>query len=134
MASHPKHGEPTNFASKFLSGQKKHTIRGNAAYWAPKIQEVIDGKAILSIRQWTGKPYRSKQETMKNLTAADGVGYQLAEILENEEIVLLMEDEYNPTVCPSIEENDGLSMAEFWNWFTDDAKVIIIHFTNFRYK
>ena len=70
-------GEETHFKDKFLSGEKIHTIRANYPLWEKRIKEVQEGKAILSIREWSGKPYRSKQVVIKNLTREDGVGVEL---------------------------------------------------------
>lgn len=142
LKGHPKCGQETNFASKFAKGQlgyiskpnKIHTIRRNYDLWKKRIQEVEEGKAILSIRQWVDKPYRSKQEILANLTNKDGVGIQLLDC---------------SSICPMIDgwllddfqaerlaANDGLSL-EYWEyWFdfgNESDKYAIIHFTNFRY-
>lgn len=79
---HKRAGEPTKFRAAFLSGQtcskckkrnpamctgecfsglKIHTIRANYPLWLKRITEVQQGKAVLSVRQWSGKPYRSPQ-------------------------------------------------------------------------
>ena len=75
-AKHSKAGMPTNFKEKFIKGEKMHTIRANFRLWEKRIKEVQAGDAVLSIRQWTGKPYRSKQVEIAQLTATDGVGIQ----------------------------------------------------------
>ena len=64
-----ENGIPWNFP-------KIHTIRTNYQLWEKRINEVQEGNAVLSIRQWSGKPYRSKQTTILNLTKDDGVGIQ----------------------------------------------------------
>lgn len=72
LANHKRAGEETHFKEKFLLGQgltdydtpsmaKIHTIRANYPLWEKRIKEVQEGRAVLSVRQWTGKPYRSKQ-------------------------------------------------------------------------
>lgn len=58
-ATHQKKGKPTHFFEKYLSGEKKQTIRGNYELWKRRIDNINAGKAILSIREWTGMPYRS---------------------------------------------------------------------------
>ena len=86
-STHPRKGEPTRFFDKFLAGQalsregwlvdpKLHTIRANFPLWAKRIAEIQRGEAVLSVRQWLGAPYRSKQITIATLTAEDGVGLQ----------------------------------------------------------
>ncbi len=134
-AKHSKAGIPTGFKEKFLRGEKMHTIRANFQLWEKRIKEVQAGDAVLSIRQWTGKPYRSKQVEIAQLTATDGVGIQ--------KICFLGED-FNggyiqKGVFPSNEIlaiNDGLSVEDWEEWFRnyDLSKFLaIIHFTKFRY-
>lgn len=44
-----------------LIDPKIHTIRANYDLWAKRIKEVQEGKAILSIRYWSGKPYHKDE-------------------------------------------------------------------------
>ena len=91
------------------------------------------GKAVLSVRQWTGKPYRSPQEEIAILTNEDGLGIQ----------ELKMIDLFRPTTIngnrvelPDLAANDGLSFNDWYDWFKSyDLKqpMAIIHFTKFRY-
>lgn len=147
LAAHSKAGEPTNFRDAFNAGQvfnrgsectylrpKLHTIRANYPLWENRIKEVQDGKAMLSIRQWTGKPYRSKQIEIARLTAKDGVGIQKLEIFDlmrpakvDGRLVDLMD----------LAHNDGLSFSDWYHWFRGyglSKPMAIIHFTKFRYK
>lgn len=145
---HSKAGEPTQFRNAFNAGQvfnrgsgglyvrpKLHTIRANYPLWEKRIKEVQEGNAVLSVRQWTGKPYRSKQVEIARLTAANGVGIQMLRFLG---------DNFNGGyirngVYPSdkiLAKNDGLSLADWEAWFRgyDLSKPLaIIHFTKFRY-
>jgi len=50
---HPKAGQPTGFRESILSGRKVHTIRATAGN--KKTGDTV------SLRQWEGKPYASKQ-------------------------------------------------------------------------
>ena len=112
---------------------KKHTIRSNYPLWLKRITEVQAGKAVLSVRQWTGKPYRSPQEEIAILTNEDGLGIQ----------ELKMIDLFRPTTIngnrvelPDLAANDGLSFNDWYDWFKSyDLKqpMAIIHFTKFRY-
>lgn len=52
-AYHPKAGQPTGFRESILSGTKVHTLRESAG-------NRQDGD-IVSLREWSGAPYRSKQ-------------------------------------------------------------------------
>jgi hypothetical protein len=145
-STHIRKGEPTHFRDAFNAGQvfnrgseclyrhpKKHTIRANYPLWENRIAEIQQGKAVLSIRQWTGKPYRSKQVEICKLTAEDGVGIQ----------ILKMIDLYRPTTInghkvelPDLAANDGLTYKDWVEWFKGyDLRepMAIIHFTRFRY-
>ena len=133
LANHKRAGEETHFKEKFLNGAKLHTIRANYPLWEKRIKEVQEGKAYLSVRQWTGKPYRSKQIEIARLTAANGVGIQKLE-LTNDLSECIVGDHRYSYVC--IAKNDGLHPADWLDWFScyDLSKPLaIIHFTKFRY-
>ena len=131
--THPRKGQETEFGRSFLNGKKIHTIRGNFSLWEKRIAQIQKGEAVLSVRQWTGKPYQSKQVEIARLTAEDGVGIQ----------ELKLTDLSRPTTIngqrielPLLAQNDGLSFNEWFNWFIgyDLSKhLAIIHFTKFRY-
>ena len=147
-AKHSKAGEPTQFRDAFCAGlvfnrgseclyvrPKLHTIRANYPLWEKRIKEVQEGYAVLSIRQWTGKPYWSKQIEIARLTTANGVGIQK---------LCFLGDNFNGGYIrngayPSdkiLAKNDGLSLADWEEWFRgyDLSKPLaIIHFTKFRY-
>jgi hypothetical protein len=59
--THSRRGEPTGFANKLASGEKKHTIRSNYDLWNVNAEKMERGKFYLSIRQWSGRPYNSPQ-------------------------------------------------------------------------
>lgn len=70
IGKHPRAGELTEFKEKILSGEKKHTCRSNYMFWKKRIDKVNSGEAVLSLRQWSGKPYNSKQKEIMRLTKA----------------------------------------------------------------
>lgn len=132
---HPRTGESTEFKDKFLNGQKIHTIRLNYLLWENRIKEVQDGKACLSIRQWSGTPYNSPQEEIRQLTAEDSVGIQKLRFSEKDL-------NYGYVVGGAflsnkiVAKNDGLSKKDWEEWFSHydlSQTMAIIHFTNFRY-
>ena len=134
LANHKRAGEETHFKEKFLSGEKLHTIRANYPLWEKRIKEVQDGRAILSIRQWTGKPYRSKQVEIATLTAENGVGLQRLEFTDCRLRFPYIDSEWTSMV--SIARNDGLSLNDWVEWFGGynfSEPMAIIHFTKFRY-
>ena len=147
-AYHIRKGEPTNFEDAFNAGQsfkkdaytfcefpKIHTIRDNYELWAKRFEEIDRGEAQISIRQWSGKPYHSKQEIICNLTKADGIGIQKMFVCGSETIYPKFVDNcYVDT--ETIANNDGLSDVDWLNWFKRcDMKepLAVIHFTKFRY-
>ncbi len=155
LKGHPRAGEPTYFAKKFMNGvfrtgyysdpgeietmdiplilSKIHTIRGNYDLWAKRIKEVQEGKAVLSIRVWSGKPYNSGQITIATLTAEHGVGVQRVEFTATLTEIDGVAKEIDTDVMAY---NDGLVLEDFVNWFKkyDLTKpMAIIHFTEFRY-
>lgn len=136
--THPRAGQDTGFvaAIKNLFGDhqtKIHTIRCNYPLWAKREKEINEGRAILSIRYWSGKPYGSKQIEICRL---EKIGVQ--------ELVFRFGDFNMPKISNSdlllphedLAKNDGLSPRDFCYWFKkyDFSKpMAIIHFTNFRY-
>ena len=161
-ATHPRKGEPTFFKHQLINalkmdkedvpiygvphrgmpnerlGRKLHTIRANYPLWKKRFEQINRGEACLSIRQWTGKPYASKQVEIARLSKADGIGIQ--ELIYKKENRLSPE-RYTIEDCEidtsMLAENDGLTLADWDAWFEkyDKSKPLaIIHFTKFRYR
>lgn len=133
--THARAGEPTEFREKFLKKEKIHTIRANYELWSKRIKEVQAGRAVLSVRQWTGKPYRSKQVEIATLTAENGVGLQRLEFTDCRLRFPYVGSEW--TFMVSLAKNDGLSLNDWVGWFNgyDHSRPLaIIHFTKFRYN
>lgn len=118
---------------------KLHTIRANYPLWEKRIKEVQEGHAVLSIRQWTGNPYRSKQVEIARLTAYDGVGIQKLSFDKDKDGVpsfkfFNINGKYIDREI--LANNDGLPLEYWQEWLRgyDLSKPIaIIHFTKFRY-
>ena len=135
--THPLAAKTTEFASYLRSRIKIHTIRGNYDLWEKRINEIINGKAYLSVREWSGKPYRSKQKELFQFHKDIGI-----QKLINEYEVLFVGT--NRVEVITLANNDGLSSDEFDDWFRKYPKNLrfkkypvepqaIIHFTKFRY-
>lgn len=141
--THPRAGDPTYFKYKMFSlfpelhnkiieefGEllppKIHTIRLNYELWLKRSEEINKGKAILSIREWEGKPYRSKQT---EIFTCSEIGIQ--------KLYTGMPWNIDGKVIPSeIWFNDGLNHNDFIDWFMSYplcVNMAIIHFTDFRY-
>lgn len=127
---HIREGEPTGFKEKLLSGEKIHTIRSNYELWKKRIDEVQNGDALISVRQWEDKPYRSKQIEIRRFTKDDGVGIEhivLPEYLSLQSFLGVYEN---------LDRNDGLTEDDWVSWFSKaerEKPLPIIHFTSFRY-
>lgn len=157
-AKHPRAGEPTYFPEKVFIEKcsdaikakiieehgpfliaKKHTIRVNYELWAKRFEKIDRGEAVLELYSWTGKPRRSKTETICQLRKEDGIGIQKLFFLEGywTNFFLIDENDYcTSMLVPELAKNDGLSFDDFKAWFKgyDLSKpMAIIHFTYFRY-
>ncbi len=155
LKEHPRHGEPTGFEDAVKDGQKIHTIRCNFPFWEKRIKEIQNGIARLSIRQWTGKPYRSKQREIIELTAKDGIGIQRGVFSRSEwkdyddkrHFCYWVTIEGKEADLDDVARHDGFSnIPDYAAWFDpaiDKQKpdgdgwrhleLAIIHFTRFRY-
>ena len=133
-ASTEKAGQPTNFKEKIERGDKIHTVRKNYPFWKKRFEKIDRGDAYISLREWTGKPYKSKQKEIGRLYKSHCIGIQSIEghILSNVYIDKWMFD------LQDLAKNDGLTVLEFNEWFNgiDYGEDIpcIIHFTDFRYN
>lgn len=147
--THNRSGEPTGFKDKFLNAIKAapeewwklHTIRANYELWKKRFEKIEKGEACLCIRQWTGKPYRSKQVEIARLTREDGIGLQELRIV-NEKYkgrgIMLgyVDGEQKNDIFHTLSKNDGLSFNDWLEWFKGynfNKPLAIIHFTKFRY-
>lgn len=168
--SHPKAGRPTGFADALKANLqriecheqrqcigcgecvrqlKHHTIRGNATLWEHRAEEINAGRAILSIRQWSGKPYGkgTKQIEIARLTHLGTqritMPYELYQTLGLRFPVSAMvqdSDTLRPVELSKLAYNDGLSMVDFMHWFASrkkgavsDFQGVILHFIDLRY-
>lgn len=148
---HIREGDPTFFKEKIttkhfpmaiklqsgvyriITSRKLHTIRSNYQLWARRIAEIQAGRAVLSVRQWSGKPYRSKQIEIALLTARNGVGVQRLELTDFTNPTNI--DGYSVTTF-TLALNDGLNWEDWKEWFKDydlTQPLVIIHFTKYRY-
>lgn len=155
-ATHPRKGEPTNFKVSLLKALyihnpiapiKLYTIRGNYELWRKRFEEIDAGDACLSIRQWSGKPYHSKQVEIARLTELDGIGLQRLQFIpDSTTFNVMISIDFRVRRMPeslelikTIAANDGLSFEDWKEWLFGDGKfgyrkpLAIIHFTKFRY-
>lgn len=183
---HSRYGDTTNFRCSFIRGigckscsyhgsclrtdsycnnvcevgrcesSKIHTIRGNYELWERRFKEIEEGKACLSIREWSGTPYRSNQIEIGLLTSSDNVGIQKLLLRKSEWIDEDNEKHYcywaevdgKEVNLDELAKNDGFSdVGDYVTWFYPDIErqspdkdgfkhleLVIIHFTGFRYE
>lgn len=132
--THAKAGRDTGFVqniSKLFSFEntKIHTIRHNYDLWNKRAKEINEGKAILSIRYWSDKPYNSKKVEICRL---EKIGVEKLEDARNFVFAPIEGKEVN---WGEVAKNDGLTFEDFCEWFKvrSDKPMAVIHFTNFRY-
>ena len=139
---HPRAGQPTDFRPRIIDAAgytclgptKLHTARGNYEFWANRINEINKGRGVLSLRQWTGKPYATPQKEFLQLTE---VGIQKIEITS-----LIKHKKPRPFVYVDGKQvdldtfacNDGFDHTQdLLDWFPSQFSGALIHFTNFKY-
>jgi hypothetical protein len=139
---HTHAGQPTDFIAKISRNEKIHTISKNYKLWQRRIDEVNFGLAYISLRKWSGKPYRSRQIEIKQFHF---VGMELIQIDKYK----TSESHYYDWNIGSgggilsleqVANNEGLTLYQFLRWFFPDELAnglhlegAIIHFTDFRY-
>lgn len=127
---HPRAGSQTAFRELIFARQKLHTVRGSEK-WIERLDEVARGEAILSLRQWSGKPYASKQFEFQRVTAECRPGTQRIEMDPDSSVAII---DGVPWPKNMLASNDGLSLKDFNDWFPKPLKNgVIIHLTDFRY-
>lgn len=122
--------------SVVVRGKKLHTIRENYEYWKEKADKINAGEMELSIRVWSGKPYRSTQVEVARLSH---VGVQLVEMsysTEDAQPIVYVDNVLKPNVAAEMAKNDGLQLENWIEWFfkkTNTFRGVILHFTDFKY-
>lgn len=141
--THVRNGEPTGFKDKFLAAIKQlegewwkiHTLRANYELWKKRFDEIAAGNACLSVRQWTGKPYCSKQVELAVLTKEDGIGLQKMTVAGCSVFHPIFVDTHSIS-ADELAHNDGLSSSDWRNWFSRydlTEPLAVIQFTPMRY-
>ena len=156
-ASHRQTGKPTDFERKLRRAdcrklcpvetfckedctdgwRKIHTIRANYELWHRRFKEIEEGKACLSVRQWSGEPYRSRQVELAKLTREDGIGIQELVFRNGDIRFPLLGVGLHPYTYGSLARNDGLNNEDWLDWFKSydlSRPLAVIHFTDFRYS
>lgn len=136
---HIKAGTPTMFANMLYANRKIHTVRVDAKWlWAKRCEEVNSGKKLLSVREWTEKPYHSEQREIKVLSKM-GLQHITMTYSADDALPKCWVDN-KPVPVATIASNDGLSVEDFVDYFfgkcgckSNTFEGVIVHFTDFRY-
>lgn len=136
--THSKAGINTLFAVNLFAGRKLHTIRSDEKkLWEQKVADINNGKKILCLREWTGRPYNSEQADIKqfvqvglqHITMTYGTADTMPQAwVDGKEVPI-----------EKLAANDGLTVEDFVGWFFGSVhksnvfEGVIIHFTDFRY-
>ncbi len=131
--THSRSGSETNFEESIESGIKKHTIRGNFDFWKKRFEKINSGEAVLSVRCWTGKPYKDPQKELFRFSKKDCIGIQK---IQHKEEGWFVDDELTDLTTEVVSGNDGLSENDFLEWFKGHPKeeMVLINFSHFRYE
>ena len=152
---HPRAIEPTYFVEQIknsliefsdeascydngdvIVNKKLHTIRSNYPLWEKRMKEVQEGRAVIELFYWSGKPYNSPQIVFATLDKDSGCGVQELSYHGLMPCVRIGEHEQNALITSDLAKNDGLSFDDFKAWFKGydlSEPLAIIHFTKFRY-
>lgn len=131
--THPDAGNQTYFVGNIKQEIKKHTIRSNYELWEKRFKNIQEGKAVLSVRVWTGKPYNSPQKEVFRFTNADGIGIEKIQFKRIPNDFFIGDRRIDSFL---LAENDGLTPYQFKDWFQNydlTKPMAVIHFTGFRY-
>jgi hypothetical protein len=116
---------------------KLHTIRSNYPLWEKRIKEILEGKAILSIRYHSLGRYvkGNKQIEICKLNKDSGIGIQKLEFWYNLTNNAQVDDRLYPTIS-ELSKNDGLNIIDFKEWFKPydlSEPMAVIWFVDKRY-
>lgn len=134
--SHPKEGQPTGFVEKLKAGVKLHTIRSNYELWVKRAEQINAGKMELSIRVWSGKPYRSQQVEVARLTKLGVQRVCITRMGADHEPAVQIDGHFIEQGAAILSKNDGLSYWDWHDWFLKGVgqfEGVILHFTDMRY-
>lgn len=119
-AYHPEAGKDTNFVESILNGKKQTTIRGNLQRWRIIRSQLKKGTHILSLRYWSGKPYRSKQVEFARCTSIDTHRVFITNDDHNGFEMSVNSIYRNQSVIEQIAAHEGLTVDDFTAWFPQE--------------
>lgn len=143
---HPKAGSETFFKQKICAAlgipatprfhtKKYHTARANYQLWSKRIHKINKGEAILSLREWSGEPYRSKQIEICKLTKVGLQKIRLDRKMIGKKLVAAVTIDKNDLNQHIFAINDGFTTHDdMLDWFPRRFQGALIHFDpEFKY-
>lgn len=136
---HSNKHKPTGFKDKILSGDLKHVIRSTAEMWEHSLRKVIEGRFILSLREWDRIPHRSSDI---EFMSTRNIGLQRISMeydRERHEIARVEIDGKTFSDVDTLARNSGMELSDFVEWFFEQGMTrdrfdgLIIHLSGLRY-
>lgn len=116
-----------------IMNKKQHTIRGNSEMWDWRMMELQSGKAKLSLRYWSGMPYKSPQIEFATINKDSGIGIQFLSFEKSMFNYPYIVGQQRHLLIDEMAKNDGLSPLDFRRWFETynlSNTLAIIHFSD----
>jgi hypothetical protein len=133
---HPRKGEETYFLSMIIRDEKTLTIRDDYNKWSKRINEVNEGKAVISLRYWLDRPFHSTPQEVMRITDKNGAGCHKFQLVGSQIWVddLPMLDH---VAINQLLQKDGLNYKDFMAYHTagkaPETPKALIYFNNFRF-
>ena len=132
---HSKCGEKTHFVDKLAEGTKLHTIRGSYENWRKKAEQVNAGEMELSIRIWSGMPYKSKQYEVARVQQLCVQRFEGSYGTDDAKPLCWVDGK--AVDAAEIAKNDGLELEDWIEWIFGGSNLVeggaILQLTGFRY-
>lgn len=140
-STHPKRKLPTGFETLLKSGRKIHTIRGNVDKWILVKEKLQMSKYYLSLRQWTGLPYRSVQHEILYTELRSIQTISMTYFPAFDDLCIKIDGNLFPlSRYRELANNDGMSLTDFKHYFFqedgENCQIFngaILHFTDLIY-
>lgn len=136
---HSKKYQQTGFKDKILSGDLKHVIRSTAELWEHSLRKVIEGRFILSLREWERIPHRSREIEFKSTRDIGLQRISMEYDRERHEITRVEIDGKPFSDIDTLARNSGMELSDFAEWFFEQGMTrdrfdgLIVHFSGLRY-
>ena len=132
---HKRVGQPTHFVESMQAGTKLHTIRANTELWRRRAAKIDAGEMELSIRVWSGRPYRSQQVEVARLTQLHVQSIE-AVMGATDALPRVWIDGQEVADVEQVARNEGLELADWVGLFlkrTNHYEGVVLQFGSFRY-